>query len=318
MTKSIYPLIVLGLLSSTLSCQERTDNTIPRVPNKYVAILVDSMYDTATITVKEAIQLGIRNLDNRNMVQEVKVSYPKVLMVRDENVTTEALTKSIIFLDRKGNVNKEVSLQRYSLNMQSPAYCVFTRNKKYLYVYTPLKEDAKSELILARTDVYDATGNFMWSAKHKLSYVYLSPNGKYFIGMPTEEWDEGPISIYNREGIVKKISKKADCIDVDFSEDGSFFAVVMRTTDNNIKSDNFSDKLNSVLVVYDNNGNELWRKENLSKGASSACDVKILQNNEIVVMTGVGDYRMLYFDVSGKKVKEIQGDVKTMRNFKYE
>jgi hypothetical protein len=191
--------------------------------------VVDVIFDEAEMTVEEARALGFKGLEQREATDTVVVQYPKVLMIKDENAKHEPLVKSIKFLDEKGSVKKEVPLQRYIPDKQSPARINIAKNRQYIRINTPIKEDEHGDLVEAESVILDTAGNVLWSIKHNLSIVYLSPDGKYIVGVPTLDWSDAPIYVYNEKGLVKEIKKNTSWWDIDFSADGSYFAVTIKT-----------------------------------------------------------------------------------------
>jgi len=206
-------------------------------------------------------------------------------------------------LDEKGKMKSEYQLK----GRGEWTGVMISKNKKYLNVHTILNhitEEAESVML-------NDEGNVLWSVKHNLFGVYPSPNGKYIVGIPTIEWGDAPICVYNEKGLVKEIKKDSRSWKLSFSKDGSWFAVTLA-----IRIEG-KEKYRADLIVFDDKGNELWRKNSIARGdAAYSCPIDITDDDIITVITGGDEYKIYHFDKKGNLIKEEQGNLKMFREFK--
>jgi hypothetical protein len=269
----------------TLS-QEGTDTYV--LNYKSEEEIVDVIWDEATITVSELRERGIKALEKR-ATETVRIRYPKVVMIKDERALVSPLVKTIQFFDKRGRIKKEMALQRWILYKQDPAYIFLSKNKEYICISTPepleIPEDYKGpieyykpprdpeiESVILNTD-----GEELWRATSTLSGgLWLSPNGRYFIVCNVECGRQCPLFYFNHRGTVKELWFKEgtmgfEYIEIDFSKDGSWFAVVGKN-------------IGEHLVVFDQEANELWRKEGVAEGDWDVWELEI-SNDEIIIVT---------------------------------
>ena len=121
----------------------------------------------------------------------------------------------------------------------------------------------------------------------------------------------------DQKKVVREIEKDDQSWDVDFSKDGSYFAVKVVTIKRKMDGARRVREYAAHLIVFGSRGNELWRKENIARGeASFASRVKISDDDIITVMTGVGEYKIYSFDKNGELVREQKGNLELLRRFK--
>jgi len=276
--------------------------------------ITNVIFGEAEMTVSKARTMGVEGLVQESSDEKVKVKYPKVVMVSDEDIierSAEAIAKSIRFLDVNGKLKKEIPVQRYILGKQSPARISISKNEKFLAINTPIKEDEKG-IWGKNTVVFNSDGDRLWGFDHNLVTIYLSPNGEYMVG---QGWESGPVVVYGKDGKTLREIENNGLNDISFSDDGNYFAVILEGIDREMKTERYVDRAYADLVVVDAQGNELWRKEKIAKGSATGAEVKI-SNGNITVITGVGEYKVYHFDKDGKLLKTEQGDVGQLRNFK--
>lgn len=274
--------------------------------------ITNVIFGETDMTVSEARAMGVEGLEQSDPNESVKVKYPKVVIVgnkKDIEKYKETLIESIKFFNNRGKLKKEIPVQKYIPDKQSPGSIEIPKNEKYLGINTPIKEDKGISRV--RTVVFNSDGDSLWGFEHSSVDIYLSPNGEYMVG---QGWEEGPIVVYNKNGkILNEIENEE--FDMSFSADGSYFAVFVRKIDWKMETKIFSDRLSADLVVIDAQGKELWKKEKIAKGDASFGKVKI-SNNTIIAITGLGELKVYYFNKDGKLLKMEQGDVEQLRNFK--
>jgi hypothetical protein len=253
--------------------------------------IIDIIWDEVEITVKEAKKLGVKGLEDKSENEKIKVKYPKVVIPKapwtPEGATVE-FPKSIKFFNYKGNLIKEVKLEKGIPGVRSEDQVTISKNNKYLCILHT-KANNKGESI-----VLDTEGNVLWHIKHNLYEAYPSPDGEYIIGAPNPEL-EGPLYIYYKNGSFKKIDHYSCAWDFDFSENGYFFAVWVVERGGG-----------DLLILFDKNGNELWRKE--IKGGMFGPLISILNDNLISVVTldrkeGKLECKRYVFDINGNLIE---------------
>ncbi|MEW6607028.1 MAG: hypothetical protein AB1414_06180 [bacterium] len=283
LSKGIACLIALSLLGGIGWAEEKGTETIgtqtiePELVLEYKSDepIVDVIFDIATMTVKEAMALGVKGLGQRKNTEIVNVKYPKVVMLKDETVSFERV-KTIKFLDKYGEIKKEIDTSNKTL------WVKLSKNKEYILVektFYPEVSGNISEKVegieKVESEVLNKEGKILWNVTHKLAVTYLSPNGKYIVGNFSHFSPEGwgySVLIYNEKGLVKVVKNERMQPHIDFSKDGSWFAVTIGTIDWKL-SDKILEKTGRHgggrahhLIVFDEKGNELWRKENIAKG----------------------------------------------------
>jgi hypothetical protein len=286
------------------------------------------IYGEAEMTVSNARSMGVEGLEQKGLNEKVKVKYPKVVMVSEKRAVQDygaPMVEAVKFFDLSGKVKKEVLVKDvFPKDKDGICWVDITDNRQYFALYTHVsfsvkneyqeKKESKSQVV-----VFDTSGNKSWEIEETEFpiAVHLSPNGEYLVGAPDTEWGGAPVLVYNKSGkMLKKVKKDDQGCRISFSNDGSYFAVVITKIDWELKTDKHYDRISSDLVVVDAQGNELWRKEKIAKGVGSGGKVKI-SNDVISVITGVGECKVYYFDKNGKLLKTEQGDVEQLRNFKH-
>ena len=305
--------VILWVKCDTDNIAQSTSEMIWEKELDGVAI-ANVIYDIAETTVKEAREIGIKNLEGKKDTDVIKVKYPKVVFIKDGKITSYDEIISIRFLDIRGNIKKELIKIPYKLGFRN---INIDKTKKYICLTTYTGDE--NGLPVHVSSIFDADGNLLRTIKHHYPYVYVSPNGKYVVGSDVEYFDE-PIGIYNEEGLIKEIEKTSSTWNVDFSEDGSWFGVVVEAIDHELlrKATTPEERdraYTAHLIVFDEKGNELWRKENIAQGSATNCLIKILDNDIVIMMTGLYDHKIYTFDKMGNLIKIEQGNLEQYRRF---
>jgi len=224
--------------------------------------IVDMIFDTVTVTLEEARAIGWRvELFSAEEKAKGKVTilYPCVLITKDE----------IRFLDVKGKKKKSIKRMIEGVKWEGKGG-IFTgkglikvrksKNGEYLAVAIPrggsvLGEGIKGDLVMYRKD-----GKEMW----RLADVYLSdgyvtpsPDGRYAIALPPEEYPAGAPAFYSKEGMsylkVKEWKngwKRGYAVgDFDFSDDGRYLVIGIY---------NFPVRDSGFVILFDSKGREIW------------------------------------------------------------
>ncbi|MCK4421997.1 hypothetical protein KAW18_18145 [candidate division WOR-3 bacterium] len=281
--------------------------------------IVEEIVNETEMSVSEARVLGVEGLEGRESSEKVIVKYPKVIMVSSKEIIErygESLIKSIKFFNEKGNLKKDIDVQGYIPEKKGPARVGVSQNGKYLRINAPVEVIPGKEVLKSRIVVFNTEGDSLWGFKHKLQNIYLSPNGEYMVGVPDLEWGDAPVFMYDKDGnILKKIEKEDQSCDISFSNDGSYFAVLVTRINYEMKTEKHGERYSADLVVVDAQGNELWRKEEIAIGYASKGRVNI-SNDTISVITGFGEYKIYHFNKDGKLLKTEQSNVEHLMNFK--
>lgn len=199
----------------------------------------------------------------------------------------------LVFLDENGNEIKTLPLLKYdSGKSSSKAY--LSENGKYIAlnnVYGYKTVDGYQQVEKAEVIVLNWKGEELWKRKHQFSSFDVSPNGKYLLA---KDFNHDSILILNDKGVID-FTPKNEKGGIDFtpkndwrgwvsafSRDGNFFAVVLGIVK---KDDNVEKKIDSLFVL-DQNGNELWRKEEVIAGEFYGLEIS--DNDIITVLGGSG------------------------------
>jgi hypothetical protein len=274
--------------------------------------ITNMIFGETEMLVSDARALGVKGLEQKRADEKIRVKYPKVVMVSDKKSIGRPKAKSLKFFDGKGKLKKEISVQEYvSERKGGPASVEIPKGGKYLAINAPIEADEKG-IWGKNTVVFNADGDRLWGFDHGLVSVYLSPNGEYMVG---QGWESGPVIVYSKKGEILKEIDNDGFSDISFSDNGSYFAVILKGVDREMETERYVDRVYANLIVVNAQGAELWRKERIARGMAYGAEVKI-SNDVISVITGVGEYKMYSFDRNGKLLKTEQGDVEQLRNFK--
>jgi hypothetical protein len=268
--------------------------------------VVDVIFGEAEMTVEEARTLGFKGWEQRKTTDIVKVQYPKVLMVQDENNQgREPHVKLMKFLDEKGNIKKELPIQRYIPGEQSPADINVSENKKYLCITSVKKWSEVGEALDGESVILNTDGDILWKTKHSLSSVKVSPNGQYVIGAEID-WGGYPLQIFYRNGLVREIKKDDQLWTARFSKDGSLCALTVFTFDRQLWGKKGANYYIKHLILFDDKGNELWRKENISRGEAAVWSriTNITDDSVTVFTVEKPSLKIYHFDKDGNLIKE--------------
>ena len=279
---------------------------------------VDVIYDETEMTVSEAEARGVKSLDKRDAKDKVKVKYPKVVFVADDKIYYEGDepdTKLIRFHNKNGSVKKEYPVQKVIPGKQWGANIRLSNNKKFIGVTNVKKCNEKGDILDSETIVLNTEGDVLWETKHKLSSVWVSPNGRYVVGSEVE-WDEEPAKIFYQDGRVKDISKNGTLgyNHVQFSNNGTFVVITFETVDRK-KNEKILEQTGKHqgghsrhLVAIDEDGKELWLINNITEGGEyGVWDLNITDEDESVFTIfkiGTDEKTEFRFDTSGKLVNK--------------
>jgi len=328
-------IIAIGGLNVTCRAQKITGIDIKPV---YKGVFKDTLdyviWRDTVITLSYAKKLGTKGIEGVKE-QWVNILYPKVVFVIEkrqyETGATQDIIKAIRFVDINGKIKNELREKPYEIDLGN---INVSKNKRYICITTWTKkkfitkirnqdtgmmEDCEAPLFESR--IYNTDGILLRTIKQRNSYAYVSPNGEYVVGSGAFE-DDGDITMYNEKGFIIGIERNRGSWDIDFSDDGRWFAITRCNINylllKNAKTREEKAKAwSSDLIVMDENGKELWRKLNLTYGgAAHYCPVKIDSNNEVIVFTGLDDYRKYIFTKQGYLIESKKCNLEQLRNFK--
>ncbi|MEW6619520.1 MAG: hypothetical protein AB1422_09365 [bacterium] len=318
--------VVLGLLASKGFAQTQGTETVvgtetiePALVLEYKSDepIADVIFGETEMTVEEARALGMKGLEKKKVTETVKVQYPKVIFVEDENAQGRA--KSIKFLDEKGRLKKEIPVQRWILGKQSAAEVKISENRKYIVVTTTRISAKPSDKppygISTDCIVINTEGDVLWKPKVGLfsypPYVKVSSNGKY-VFCSDSEWGEAPLDIFFDNGVSKRIERVGGIridgggADITFSKDGSFCAIVVSTIDRKVEAKKFREREKKHLIVMDDKGNELWRKENIVEGKNAyMCRLKCITEDNFIIFY-IGKLANSYIKETNARIKIVK------------
>jgi len=273
----------------------------------------DIILGTTRMTVKEAESLGVAGIEHHNAWDTVDVLYAKVVVIGDRETKPGRHAESIRFLDQRGNTKKEVRLLENAPGKGWSTVIVST-NRKYMAVNNLYAIEGRKDRELL---MLDDEGNELWRMKHHLATAIPSTNGKLVVGTGDPGWGEGPIYVYEEGRLIGQIQKDVPAWCVAFSMDGTWFVVTLVKRDREIRTESPIDRARADLIAFDDEVNELWRKEGIARGgAAMYCPVRISDNDTVTVMTGVGEYRIYQFDREGRLICEETGDLEQLRRFR--
>ena len=213
-----------------------------------------------------------------------KISISKTLQSQSQHDSARGSIQiekdKLIFLDESGTEIKTIPLLE-TVPGESWSKVFVSKNGKYAAVNNVYKYNQKESIEDAEVVVLNWEGEEMWKAKHHFSSFMVSPNGKYLLAIPDEANGYAPISVFNAKGIAGSIKKIDQVWEADFSNNGSFFAVAVPVSSGSATG---QYRYQFDLVVSDENGKELWRKENITSLESEFFpNVKIVDDVIVVI-----------------------------------
>jgi len=125
--------------------------------------IVDVIFDEATMTVKEAMALGMKGLEQKKATETVKVQYPKVIFTK----------RNVKFLDAYGKQKNS-----YSIEEEAPRV---NHNQKYIAIYGWVRKEKSADKTI---HIFDNNGNKLWEKNYgyrgwsQIRHCTLSKEGK--------------------------------------------------------------------------------------------------------------------------------------------
>ena len=245
-------------------------------------------------------------------------SVDEILLAHGGETKAVKTDQSIKFINKKGEVISEFPLLkevevRVGEEVEGEGIMTFSKveesdNGKYIAVNNIYEYSGKGENVeKADAIILDSEGKEVWRIKeHYYDGIVPSPNGKYVLAGVSL----GNFSTYliNKDGLEKEIKSEDDMSAPVFSMDGSFFAVQTTTLDHNMgKTENFLDNFQGNLLLIDENGNELWRKEKVFIGDDHSFTISIIEDdtvpNGVVIAIEASSGKIFRFDKNGNELK---------------
>ncbi len=216
--------------------------------------IVDVIFDTATVTVKEAKVLGVKRLEGREELEIVKLEYPKVVMIGDTSKKYKGLVKSIKFLNKKGEVIKEVELKIPG------EQCILSPNKKLIGVRKSYTVGTPYQDLT----IYDLEGEVRGKFKVKpLGGLLIADDGSFVVyGIEIGRiLPRGEINFYDGEGkLIKTIEGISFLHRARYLKNNLFLLLIHGEKIGSYKEGDVEyPKYATDVVCYDKNGEEKWR-----------------------------------------------------------
>ena len=281
------------------------------VEYKYEKGIDKIIFIEADISVKEARKLKIKGLEQKRETETVKIPYPKVLIVQDDNSNVGGLhIKSLRFLNNNGKLKKEIFLRQNNKNTLG-TFSISENNRFVVitYITRKIQDDIYRGIVEAESIILSIDGDELWNTKHHLTQVEISPNGTYIIGNDIES-NSTPIVIIYQGGKIIEINKHRRGWIQYYLQNGKYCALRVIVFDPKIK--NGVEKDIAKLVLIDEKGNILWTKDNIVKGEAAIWTRLNKTTDNTIVLTvempesgnTLEQYKIFKFDIEGNIIKE--------------
>ncbi|HAV42934.1 TPA: hypothetical protein DCX15_02830 [bacterium] len=185
--------------------------------------ITDIIFDEAEMTVKEAMALGMKGLEKRKETEKVEVLYPKVIFIPEKVYSREKYIKEIKFLDREGNVKKQVIL-----DVKKRENVIISPNQKYILATKGY--DYISEQEIEGGTLYRDDGTEIWTKEEGL---FNSVSDAGFVAEGFIGWggSKVPFIIYDHLGQkIEEVTLPQNVLEAAgrFSEDGRYYVICYR------------------------------------------------------------------------------------------
>jgi hypothetical protein len=223
--------------------------------------IVDVIFDTATVSIGEATTMGWKEAFLEKMKDREALTYPSVLITNNE----------IKFLEVNGKKKKSISRivegvewkDKQGTHIGEGKIKVSkSKNGKYLALAIPKEGSSLGEGEKGNLVIYEKDGKELWRIENVYlsnGYIVPSPNGKYAISLPPEEYRAGFPYYYSEKGNVElKVKRWEDgwkkgyaVSEYAFSENGDYLIM------GGFNTHNYGEPF---ILMFDANGNNLWVK----------------------------------------------------------
>jgi len=254
-------IIGFALLGATQESQIKLQTVFEQT---FEDTIVDVIFDTATVSLEKAKAMGWKEeaftlTEKAN--GKITIPYPCVLITKEK----------VSFLDKEGKEKKSIKMLVEGVKWEGKEGVHIgkgrinvskSKNGEYLALAIPregttLGEGEKGDLAIYRKD-----GKEMWEIEDvylSAGYIIPSPNGKYAITLPPEEYPAGAPAFYSKEGIkylkVREWNngwKRGYAVeDFDFSEDGKYVVTAIY---------DFPTGNVGYIGMFDERGRDMWIK----------------------------------------------------------
>ena len=217
--KNSIKILITGLFAlSAAYGQEKGIKLINVYEKSFNEPIVDVIFDTATVSIKEAKKMGWKDeafTKEEKSKGKGKILYAKVVIFKETRHGKP--TKLIKFFNKDGSLKKVYKTGNY-------AEVLFSENEKFIGITTPTKwynGEHESKFTMINTE-----GKILWELEGLGTGPYVpSPNGKYCIGEESSEFESSPVSIYSKKGLEKVIKKNFSGFWIGFQEKENYFAI---------------------------------------------------------------------------------------------
>jgi len=246
MRRIMFVLVFMIGICLSGEAKESGIKLIPVYEKTFEDTIVDVIFDTVTVTLKEAKAMGWKEeafSEEEKARGRVKIDYAKIIIFKKKT------REYIGFFDWRG---KEV--KKYIT--KPDAIALVSLNGKFIGITTPI-ECSKGECETRFTMMTDK-GDVIWEIEGLGTGPYEpSPDGKWAIGLPSVEVAEAPLEIYNKNGLFKKIENPYGIIEYCFSNDGEYLAI-------SVGESSVWWNPEGYLMWMNSSGEIIWKAENLN------------------------------------------------------
>jgi hypothetical protein len=248
--KRIICLIAVGLIAAAVFGQKQQQPNLPEQASEVASEEIEWVWKKDFPEEIQDIVVDMKKVrrkimkDNKEVEIEEETIFPKVVVTERKGGVKGA---KIRFYDKDGKIKKEYTSRPIGTLIITKA-----KNDKFIGK-SELSAEGERNAYPGELEVYDIEGNVVWKKAGIIPYeLFLSPDGKYVVGLPGGPGGEVPIGevyfVYpNKETkLIKLDISHPESHKIDFKEDGDLVAV------------NIGDP--ATLILFDRNGNEVWRQ----------------------------------------------------------
>ncbi|MEM4314608.1 MAG: hypothetical protein QXM39_04950 [Thermoplasmata archaeon] len=195
MKKLIKTLILGFFVLNFLYGEEGEIELVPVYEKTFPDTIVDVIFDTATVSIEEAKNLGWKVElipEEEKKDGKMVICSPKVVFYKDK----------IEILNKEGEIKKRIDLKEVGIyeskegEKEFTSYAKFYKgeNNKYFCVVYTHRAEFEGYPIDGTLIMYNKKGEELWRVRGEIFSVeiYPSPNGEYAVGMPPEVYEGHP------------------------------------------------------------------------------------------------------------------------------
>lgn len=215
---------------------------------KFDGLIREVIFDTATMTVKEARALGMKGLEQRKATEKIKVQYPKVVAAHKGWDDPEG---EVIWLDKNYHVKRKIQLG-------GGTYSTFSQN--YVGIDKILSRGEKGVVTSSQFCLYDSEGERILEKKFDEYRLFIIANNGNFTSYQGDEGWGSYLFFYDSKGnLLKKV--------MPFENEKEYFSP-MGVYSKSGKYIVMSFHFPGAIILFDYKGNEIWRKR-LTSGSDT-------------------------------------------------